>query len=114
MAEIKGNLIELIKSKYNIREVFSFLYEKQKLNMIIYNKKLQKIIGVNINDYKKKSGKYKIIGLNGKGREYILDKNILIFEGEYLNGKRNGKGKEYYLNGSLLFEGEYMHGKRKK
>ena len=25
----------------------------------------------------------------------------IIFEGEYLNGKRNGKGKEYYLNGQL-------------
>ena len=26
----------------------------------------------------------------------------LIFEGEYLNGKRNGKGKEYYLDGQLF------------
>ena len=25
----------------------------------------------------------------------------LMFEGEYLNGKRNGKGKEYYYNGKL-------------
>ena len=37
---------------------------------------------------------------NGKGcvREYInieLPEMKLIFEGEYLNGKRNGKGKEY-------------------
>ena len=32
---------------------------------------------------------------NGKGKEYDRDDN-LIFEGEYLNGKRwNGKGKEY-------------------
>ena len=31
----------------------------------------------------------------------------MIFEGEYLNGKRNGngKGKEYY-NGESKFEGE--------
>ena len=33
---------------------------------------------------------------NGKGVEY--DKNIIIFEGEYLNGKRHGKGKEYDNN----------------
>ena len=32
----------------------------------------------------------------------------LVFEGEYLNSKRNGKGKEYYDNGNLKFEGEYL------
>ena len=31
-----------------------------------------------------------------------------MFEGEYLNGERNGKGKEYYDNGKLKFEGEYI------
>ena len=30
---------------------------------------------------------------------------ILIFEGEYINGKRNGKGKIYNINGILKFEG---------
>ena len=39
-----------------------------------------------------------------------LEKNImviydkLLFEGEYLNGKRNGKGKEYYY--SYVFSSE--------
>ena len=28
------------------------------------------------------------------------------FEGEYLNGEKNGKGKEYD-KGKLIFEGEY-------
>ena len=37
----------------------------------------------------------------------------LIFEGEYLNGKRNGKGKEYNFNDQLIFEVEYLNGKRK-
>ena len=36
---------------------------------------------------------------------------MLEFEGEYLNGIRNGKGKEYYNNGELKFEGEYLNGK---
>ena len=36
----------------------------------------------------------------------------MIFEGEYLNGIRNGKGKDYYKNGKLEFEGEYLNGKR--
>ena len=43
-------------------------------------------------------------------KEFLNGK--LIFEGEYLNGKRNGKGKEYGLNKTLFFEGEYLNGKR--
>ena len=31
------------------------------------------------------------------------------FRGEYLNGKRNGKGKEYF-EGRVKFEGEYLNG----
>ena len=36
----------------------------------------------------------------------------IIFEGEYLNGERNGEGKEYYSNRKLEFEGEYLNGER--
>ena len=36
-----------------------------------------------------------------------------MFEGEYLNGKRNGKGKEYDFNGKLKFEGEFLNGTKK-
>ena len=38
-------------------------------------------------------------------------KDILIFEGEYSNGERNGKGKEY-MNYELIYKGEYFKGKR--
>ena len=31
------------------------------------------------------------------------------FKGEYLNGKRNGKGIEYYNNDKKLFEGKYLN-----
>ena len=68
---------------------------------------------------------------NGKGKVKEYNKyGKLIFEGEYLNGKRNGKGKEYYdydemllvkpdyltrrvkeynKSGDLIFEGEYLN-----
>ena len=49
---------------------------------------------------------------NGKGKEYNYFDGELIFEGEYLNGKRNGKGKEYNFLGNLIFEGEFLNGKR--
>ena len=42
---------------------------------------------------------------NGKVKEYYGNK--LIYEGEYLNGEKNGKGKEYNDNDELEFDGEY-------
>ena len=104
---------EDIKSSNIKKMVFSFLSETQALNLIIYNKTLQNIFGVDIEYYKKKSWIYKKAEKNGKGKEYILNKNILIFKGEYLNGKRNGYGNEYNINtGQLSFKGEYLNGKR--
>ena len=115
MAEFEDNKSKInlrdIKSSYNIKRIFSFLYEKQKLKMIIYSKELQKMYSIGIEDYKKISGKYKKGEKNGEGEEYIINTNILIFKGEYKNGIRNGKGKEYYNNGELKFEGEYLKGK---
>ena len=69
--------------------------------MILYNKELQNMYAIDIEDYKKIGGKYKTGEKNGKGKEYIINTNILLFEGEYKNGIRNGKGKEYYKNGKL-------------
>ena len=103
--------IKNVKSPFILRIIFSFLFQKQKLNMIKYNKELQKIFLVDIKDYKTISRKCKIIEKNGKGNEYFIKGNILIFEGEYLNKKRNGKGKEY-KNNKIIFEGEYLNGKR--
>ena len=48
---------------------------------------------------------------NGKGKEFNRE-YTLIYEGEYLNGQRNGKGKEYNKFGELIYEGEYLKGKR--
>ena len=40
--------------------------------------------------------------------------NLGVFEGEYLNGEKNGKGKEYNKFCELEFEGDYLNGKRWK
>ena len=37
---------------------------------------------------------------------------MLLFEGEYLNGKRHGKGKEFNAEGELILECEYLYGKK--
>ena len=48
---------------------------------------------------------------NGEGKEYYIN-GQLEFEGEYLNGLKNGNGKQYYENGKLKFEGEYLYGNK--
>ena len=50
---------------------------------------------------------------NGKGfiKEYYYD-NKLKYEGEYLNGIKNGKGKEFNISGKLIFQGQYLNGKK--
>ena len=46
----------------------------------------------------------------GRGKAYYDGK--LIFEGEFLDGKRIGKGKMYdVINCKLLFEGVYLDDK---
>ena len=42
-------------------------------------------------------------------KEYYPNGNIK-YEGECLNGERNGKGKEYNEEGKLIYEGEYKNG----
>ncbi len=50
--------------------VFSFINENQKLIIINYNKKIQKKLEINIENYKQKCKRYKIGERNGKGKEY--------------------------------------------
>ena len=129
------NISKEIKSLYIIKSIFSYLEAKKKLCLSKCNKFLQKIFRITIEDYKNKSSILKIGERNGYGKEYLKDTNILIFEGKYLNnkkngigkeyeeyklkfkgnyvnGKRNGKGKEYYDNGEIMYSGEYLNGRR--
>ena len=115
--ENKINLIKLLKAKSNFifNTIFSFVYYKKKLNIVKYNKYWHIRLGLNLEDFKLISGRYIQGGRDGKGKEYLLDSNILIYEGEYLNCLRNGKGKEYINNGYksiLKYEGEYLYGLR--
>ena len=56
---------------------------------------------------------YELKNGNGHVKEYGYIGNCLVFEGEYLNGEKNGKGKDYNIwTGVLQFEGEYLNDKR--
>ena len=52
-------------------------------------------------------GEYSNGKRNGKGKEY--EDGELIFEGIFLNNERK-EGKEFYSDGSIFYEGEYLHG----
>ena len=110
-SEIKISIISSVKSRYTLKKIFSYIYENQKLSILAHNKKLQRLFNIDIDYYRKISGKILIGDINGEGKEYKLNTDIIIFSGKYLKGKRQGKGEEYYSNGNLKFEGEYSKGK---
>ena len=110
-------MFKRIKSIYFIQSIFSLIDESAKIKISKYNKSLQKLLNLNLLDYRRLSGKYIIYEKSPKniGKEYDCKYNDLKYEGEYSNGKRNGKGKEYIHHHSELivkFEGEYLNGKR--
>ena len=99
-----------IKSKYCLQYIFSFIEERKKLSIIIYNKELQEKLNRNMIFYKGIKKRVLKLDKNGIGRIYESNGN-LIFEGEYSNKKMNGKGKEYLFH-KLIFEGEFKDGKK--
>ena len=92
--------------------MFTYLNEKEKLRIIKYNKSFQKKLDISLINYKFFGEKYIIYESKGKGKQYNRNDNALIFEGEFKNGERNGKGEEYDNDGFLLFKGEYKNGNR--
>ena len=106
-------MLQNIKFSYVIKQILYYIEYKKLLTLIKYNKQMQDLLDININNYKILNGKCQIIEKDGTGKEYNPFNGKVIFEGQYLNGKRNGKGKEYnYDTGFLEFEGEYLNGKR--
>ena len=110
-------MLKNIKSQYFIKMIFSILDDGSKLKIIRYNKNLQNHLDINLMNYKRFSGRFIKYITNKKVREYSSYGNYghhrLIYEGEYLNGKRNGKGIEFdSKHGIIMYEGEYLNGKR--
>ena len=102
-------MLNNIKSLTILKIVFHYANTRIKFKFVSYNKNLQHKLNLNIIDFQRFSGKYKIIDEKGIVKEYDSYKDVLIFEGEYLNGKKL-KGKEYNKYGELIFEGDYLKG----
>ena len=73
MSEINNPLLENIKSKVILEKIFNSLHYKKKLNIIRYNKILQKKLRKDINDYIKEDSKIiiEIIPLENKCGKFI-------------------------------------------
>ena len=101
-----------IQSIYFIRLLFSQVNEKRKLKLVKYNKSFQNLLDIKLINYKFFTGRYIVYGTKTKGKEYLGYKELLVYKGEFKNGEKNGKGKEYDDNGKLKYEGEYQKGSR--
>ena len=100
-----------IKSSFILKTIFANLDNKIKFNIVVHNKQLQRKLNLNLTDFRIVIGRY-IEKKNYEIIEYNSYNNQIIFEGEYSNGKRNGKRKEYNEEGDIIFEGEYLNGKK--
>ena len=88
-------MLKKIRSFHIFKEIFTYLNDARKLKLIKYNKKIQRKININLMNYKLYCDRYITYEIQWKGVEYNSYSDMLIYEGEFLNGKRNGKGKEY-------------------
>ena len=105
-------LLDNIKSLFITKQIFSCLNMLIKLKICQINKRIQSKININLFNYKILSRRYIINETEEDTKEYDRFYDKIVFKGEYLNGKRNGKGKEYNFDGTVIFEGEYLNGKR--
>ena len=102
----KNNLTKFIKKdKYSNKSANGQIKEYD-----VYTGKLRfegdKKINYNEDEELIFKGEYLLGKRNGKCKEYNDDE--LEFEGEYIKGKKSGKGKKYYDNGKLIYEVVYV------
>ena len=81
-------MLKNVKSIYFIQKIFTFVNDYPKLKLVKYNKSIQKNINISIINYIHFRGKYIIYESKGRGKEYDSYDDSLVYEGEYLNGKR--------------------------
>ena len=86
-------MLENLKSSYNLKNIFSFVEEKRKLIILKNNTFFQNKLDINAINIEKLCRRNIIFeeNGNGNGEESTKKYHILLFKGEYLNFKRNGK-----------------------
>ena len=93
-----------IKSDYFIQKIFSYIHERKKLETIKYNKSIQKIIDININNYREYSEKFSSIEIeiiptkNEYGQFLKIGEDYKKYYHIYFNDNKKEKIKNTYLN----------------
>ena len=68
----KVNLSQSVSSLFITKKIFSILTEKKKLKLISYNKNYQNKLKIEINDFKRVSGRHIIGEKNGQEKNMIM------------------------------------------
>ena len=99
-----NNILKNILSDYFIQKCFDYIHKRKSLEIIKYNKNIQKRMNININDYKKYSEKYSLIEIEIKPMEKKYGEFINIKEGEeeyyhiYYNDNKKEEIKSTSIN----------------
>ena len=104
-------MLEIIKSTYFRKEIFSFVTEKKKLKLLKHNKRTQKLFNIDLRNYILFKRKFIVCDKSDNAQEFDIFTGNLLFEGKYLKGERHGKGIEYsYFDGikNSIYEEEYL------
>ena len=99
----ESKLFKNLKSDYFLRKIFDYIKDYNKLKILNYNKKIQKRINLNINNYKEYSQLYSNIEIELKlvGNKYgdfihILEENKKYYHIYFDNSKE--EIKRYHIN----------------
>ena len=104
LKSIKLNKYNEIKSDYFLQKVFNYMHKGAKLEIIKYNKNMQKRLKINTNNYKEYSEIYTSIEIEIITKKNETSKFINIKKGEekyyhiYFNDNKKNEIKRTYLN----------------
>jgi len=97
---ISNNKLKKLKSDYFIQKVFNYMTEGKTLEIIKYNKSIQKRINININNYKDYYLKIEIeiIPINNEGKFINIKEEDKEYYHIYFNDNKRKEIKRNYLN----------------
>ena len=95
---------------YIIKLIFSILNPYILLDLAKYNIFFQTLFDITIIHYEEYTGRYIIFEKDGKGKEYDMN-HYLLYEGEFLHGKRHGKGRGKIPRMSIIMKANIDMGK---
>ena len=85
-------MLKKIKSNFILKKLYDYVNTKRKLQSIVYNKKIQKKLGLNLIDFRRQSGRY-LEKENDEIIEYNSYNHQKLFVGHYSNEKEMEKEK---------------------